>query len=91
MSASERLRELDVAMRISTPTARPLYEKARNAESSVLRALPEIVAVIEGAENLPEFFQTPDGRTHSFVPLLDALEGKLKSVALNLSDELGGL
>jgi len=40
----------------------------------------QIVAIINAAEQLPEFFYTEDERAHSFVPLLDALDDALPMV-----------
>lgn len=50
MSAAERLRALDEAMRYDAPTDRATFEAGRDAEHAVLRALPAIIAVVEAAE-----------------------------------------
>ena len=71
MSASEKLKALEEEQREfgwPGPPVRTLFA-----------ALPQIVAVIAAAEELPEFFTTPDGRTHSFIPLLDVLEEALSA------------
>jgi hypothetical protein len=76
MSAVEKLRELDAKYRERAEAVSTAYAEAW-MYATLWHALPQIDAVIAAAEELPEFFQTPDGQTHSFVPLLDALQEAL--------------
>lgn len=50
MSAADRLRALDEAMHFDTPTDRATFVAGRNATHSVLRALPELIALVGEAE-----------------------------------------
>jgi hypothetical protein len=72
--ASELLRGLDYRMTPGHWSAVPHPHHRLIAD--LRNALPEIIAVVEAAELLPELFDA-DGRKHSFVPLLDVLVSKL--------------
>lgn len=75
MSVTEKLKVLRAAANgPQTYSPEPLEEQ--EAVTCLLAALPQIVAVVEAAEDFPEIFVV-EGRSHSFVPLLDALDGAL--------------
>ncbi len=71
MSASEKLTALDLGP--GTIDDAELGTMGYDGLLALRDARPEIAAIVTAAEELPEFFHTPDGRTHSFGPLLDAL------------------
>ena len=53
MSASEKLKALDRAIRVNFPTPTEAdYRRARGAESLARAALPQIVAVVEAGEHV---------------------------------------
>ena len=74
MSAAESLRELKERREFDTPTDRSTYRQGQLAESAILAALPEIIAVIAAAELNPRYVyvEAPSGRVRW--PLIEALE-----------------
>ena len=81
MSASEKLKALERPTKTAAEYLEADGQGRKDEIAAILRdlhrALPQIVAVIEATDALPEFFTTDDGCVHSFVPLLDALEKAL--------------
>ena len=73
LSAAESLRELKERREFDTPTDRSTYRQGQFAESAILAALPQIIAVIEAAESHVHFDRRHQRRI-STEPIRDALD-----------------
>ncbi len=80
MSAAESLRELKERREFDTPTDRNTYRQGQLAEYAILAALPEMVAVVEAAEDVSAIERT--GSLPDFMPLADALAALDAKLAL---------